>query len=153
MGITYKMGRLDGTTKKDITEITYNFVNHVEGEKRTIKMHELSEEWQAVMKELKREDDNCEQRERRRRRIAMTYAHNQDFITTAEYDAVEHREWKDNLAKAISKLSPEQKRLIQQIYYMDVPAVDIAEHEGVSKSAITHRKNKVLETLKKDLAA
>lgn len=57
----------------------------------------------------------------------------------------------EELRMAMEKLKPKQKELVRKIFYEDMKQVDIAEAEGVSRSAVTQRLNTILARLKKTL--
>lgn len=63
-------------------------------------------------------------------------------------DAAEHE---DKLKVAIETLQPQQKALIQKVFYENRTNVDIAAEEGVSEAAIRNRLKKIYANLAKKI--
>lgn len=55
----------------------------------------------------------------------------------------------ERLHKAINMLEPQQKWLIEQVYFEDRKQVDIAKELGITKMAVTNRLKKIFVKLKK----
>lgn len=127
--------------------INYKFAN---GETTEI---EVSEEWGAFVLNLDRLDYNSDQRETRRH--CSLEAFNLDdayFPSDVDVeDEVIRNESREILESAIARLLPEQQRLIREIYFDGIPAIEIARREGVYKSAISNRLSRALKSLKKIL--
>jgi RNA polymerase sigma-70 factor (ECF subfamily) len=129
-------------------KLTYTFAT---GEKSEI---EVTEEWAAVIMEFDRIDYNSNQRETRRHCSLDRYnlddsllpsdADVEGDVICAERDATLHA--------AIAKLLPEQQRLLNAYYFNDVPLVEIAKRESVTKQAISNRLARAEAALKKILA-
>ena len=59
----------------------------------------------------------------------------------------------EQLHKAIMRLLPEQQELIIAIHFHQIPATEIAKRDGVSKSAISHRLERIYKKLREELTA
>lgn len=68
------------------------------------------------------------------------------------YKTFDRKETNKNLYNALDKLLPQQKRLIQKVYYHNMSIAQIARDEGVSETAIRNRLNKIYKKLKKILS-
>ena len=68
------------------------------------------------------------------------------------YKTFNRKETNKNLYNALDKLLPQQKRLIQKVYYHNMSIAQIARDEGVSETAIRNRLNKIYKKLKKFLS-
>ncbi len=62
------------------------------------------------------------------------------------------KEDEERVRIAISKLTEKEQELVTLVYYERVPIVQIAEEQGVHKSAISHRLQRIKEKLKKLLS-
>lgn len=94
----------------------------------------------------------------------QTYNHNRHNIPLSSFD-YEGEDFADKNADpsekvikcedeervriAISKLTEKQQELVTLVYYERVPIVQIAEEQGVDKSAISHRLERIKDKLKK----
>jgi RNA polymerase sigma factor (sigma-70 family) len=65
--------------------------------------------------------------------------------------AVEEQEMTRDLYKALMELLPQQRELIQKIFYEGMSIAQIARDDGVSESAIRDRINRIYKKLKKYL--
>ena len=66
-------------------------------------------------------------------------------------DADEHEDKLKKLKAAIGTLQPQQKVLIQKVFYQNRTNVDIAAEEGVSETAIRNRLKKIYANLAKKI--
>ncbi|MBU4541786.1 MAG: sigma-70 family RNA polymerase sigma factor [Firmicutes bacterium] len=66
-------------------------------------------------------------------------------------DANEHEERLAKLRSAIETLQPQQKALIQKVFYEGRTYVDIAAEEGVTEAAIRNRLKKIFNNLRKKI--
>ncbi|WP_296560459.1 sigma-70 family RNA polymerase sigma factor [uncultured Acetobacterium sp.] len=66
-------------------------------------------------------------------------------------DAGEHEDRLAKLRSAIETLLPQQKALIQKVFYEGRTNVDIAAEEGVSEAAIRNRLKKIFNNLRKKI--
>ena len=67
------------------------------------------------------------------------------------HSAVEEHEIKTALYKALDQLLPQQKELIQKVFFEGRTMTDIAREEGVTINAVQNRLNKIHERLRKAL--
>jgi len=58
---------------------------------------------------------------------------------------------KEAVRKAIQALEPQQQELVMDIYFRGLSMADVARRDGVHKSSVTKRMNRVLEQLSKKL--
>ena len=72
--------------------------------------------------------------------------------TDADMTDLDGEDYTD-LYRAIEKLRPQQRELIQKVFWDDMRQVDVARAEGVSESAIAQRMAAVVSRLKKLLNA
>jgi RNA polymerase sigma factor (sigma-70 family) len=61
------------------------------------------------------------------------------------------RETREALRQALGKLLPQQRKLLQKIYFEDKSISEIAREEGVYESAISNRLSKALKRIRKFL--
>lgn len=61
------------------------------------------------------------------------------------------REELARLLRAMEALSPDQRELVRRVYFENQRIVDIAREQGVDKSAISHRLERIYKKLKKHL--
>nr|WP_288829803.1 sigma-70 family RNA polymerase sigma factor [uncultured Clostridium sp.] len=66
-------------------------------------------------------------------------------------DAAEHEDKMKKLKAAIETLQPQQKSLIQSVFYENRTNVDIAAEEGVSEAAVRNRLKKIYANLAKKI--
>jgi len=112
---------------------------------------EVSEEWGAFVLDLDRLDYNNKQRETRRHCSLEALNLDDAYLPSdvnVEADVIRNERYK-NLEAAIAQLSPDHQRLIREICFEGIPAVEIARREGVYKTAISNRLNRALKNLKK----
>ena len=128
--------------REDKSEMTHIVYHYVTGE--SVKV-EIAEELRPVLTELKRLEDNCTQRENRRRKASLRSV--QNYISSIAED-VERREQNDEFMQAFHRLLPEQQKLLWQIFFLEIPEKEIARREGVDKSAISHRLKRARAKLK-----
>ena len=62
---------------------------------------------------------------------------------------IEKQETNKTLKDALDKLLPQQRELIQKVFVEGVSVSDIAREQGVDKSAISHRLNRIYQQLQK----
>ena len=72
-------------------------------------------------------------------------------ILIQSIDANEHEERLAKLRSAIETLQPQQKALIQKVFYEGRTCVDIAAEECVSEAAIRNRLKKIFNKLRKKI--
>jgi len=114
---------------------------------------EIDDDWNNVLMELDRQTHNTDQRETRRHVSLDTY-NVDDALIPSGTDIPAENERKESAAilnRAMSRLLPEQQRLVQQIFFEGISSVEIARREGVDKSAISHRLRRAIKKLEKNL--
>lgn len=115
---------------------------------------EVSEEWTNILIDLDRQEYNVNHKETRRH--CSLEAYNLDDNLLASELNVEAEVLKEDkrreLMEAIEKLSPDQRELIQAIFFEGISVSEYARRKGVSQPAVTQRKDTVLKTLKKFLS-
>lgn len=58
---------------------------------------------------------------------------------------------KETLKEAIKSLEPNQIELVLDLYYREIPIVEIAKRDGVNEAAIRNRRKRILKKIKKSL--
>ena len=115
---------------------------------------EIDEHFYEILVSLDREEFNSDRKHSRRNPISLEgveyegewFADGTDLLG----DMIRGEE-SVRLNDALALLTPVQQELVQQIYFDGVPPSEIARHEGVDKSAISHRLDRVHKRLKKYL--
>ena len=117
---------------------------------------EVSDELYAVIEDSRRAERNSDRRESRRH-VSMEYLERKGFQFETEAPDGDplaqllRRERKERLQEIIPLLLPQQRDLIEKIFFEGIEARKIAESEGISKSAISHRLERIYEKLKRFL--
>ncbi len=115
---------------------------------------EVTEEFAAAYAEMERLERLTERKETRRHQsLDKSMEHGFDVADPSEntFEKIEQSERNRQLYQAISHLSPEQQKLLFEVYFEYIPQVEIARREGVSKFAINKRLSRILAKLKKNL--
>lgn len=128
-------------------KITYEFVT---GEVSEV---EVDERLGGMLLDLDRQQYNNDQKETRRHVSLDGMDYEGELFVSAEDTerAVEHREDVARLYSAMEALSPSQRELVKKVYFEERKITDIAAEEGVDKSAISHRLERIHKKLKKIL--
>ena len=128
-------------------KITYEFVT---GEVSEV---EVDEHLGGMLLDLDRQQDNNDQKETRRHFSLDGMDYEGELFASAEDTerAVEHREEMARLYSAMEALSPSQRELVKKVYFEERKITDIAREEGVDKSAVSHRLERIHKKLKKIL--
>ena len=128
-------------------KITYEFVT---GEVSGV---EVDERLGGMLLDLDRQQENNDQKETRRHVSLDGMDYEGELFASAEdtEGAVEHREDMARLYSAMEALSPSQRELVKKVYFEERKITDIAREEGVDKSAISHRLERIHKKLKKIL--
>ncbi len=128
-------------------KITYEFVT---GEVSGV---EVDERLGGMLLDLDRQQENNDQKETRRHFSLNGMDYEGELFASAEDTerAVEHREDMARLYSAMEALSPSQRELVEKVYFEERKITDIAAEEGVDKSAISHRLERIHKKLKKIL--
>lgn len=115
---------------------------------------EVTDELYALHLQLVQEEKRNHWRETRRH-ISLNYLMEMgvDFADVAAdpFAAAVLRENEERIRKAISKLLPEQRELLRQVYFEYIPQTEIAAKQGVTKKAINNRLARILQRLQKFL--
>lgn len=115
---------------------------------------EVTDELYALHLQLVQEEKRNHWRETRRH-ISLYYLleNGVDFADPAAdpFAAAVLREDEERLKQAISKLLPEQRELLRQVYFEYIPQTEIAAKQGVTKKAINNRLSRILQRLQKFL--
>ena len=128
-------------------KITYEFVT---GE---ISEVEVDERLGGMLLDLNRQQENNDRKETRRHFSLDGMDYEGELFASAEDTerAVEHREEMARLYSAMEALSPSQRELVKKVYFEERKITDIAREEGVDKSAVSHRLERIHKKLKKIL--
>ena len=113
---------------------------------------EVMEEFAAEYAELEHKEKFTERKETRRHQsLDKSMEHGWD-IADQSADVVlqaEAEEDKKRLHDAILKLPKEQRRLLEEVYFQDIPQTELAKQDGVTKTAVNNRLARILKKLKK----
>lgn len=129
-----------------ITEIT---VIH-----KTTKTIEISNEMGTVLTRMNQEEHNTTRKETRRHTSFEAYnLSGVRFKATDDNpeDIICHKEEIHALYRAINTLNENQKKLIYRVFWLNESQFDIAREEGVSRTAIHNRLQRIFRKLKKIL--
>ena len=128
-------------------KITYEFVT---GE---ISEVEVDERLGGMLLDLDRQQYNNEQKETRRHVSLNGMDYEGELFVSAEDTAgeAERREDAARLLSAMEALSPAQQELVLKVYFNGRSCASIAAEEGVDKSAISHRLERIYKKLRKIL--
>ena len=128
-------------------KISYGFVT---GEVSEV---EVDESLGGILLDLDRQQENSDQKETRRHFSLNSMDYEGELFASAEDTerAVEHREDMARLYSAMEALSPSQRELVEKVYFEERKITDIAREEGVDKSAVSHRLERIHKKLKKIL--
>ena len=129
-------------------KITYEFVT---GEVSEV---EVDERLGGMLLDLKRQQDNNDQKETRRHFSLNGMDYEGELFASAEdtEGEVVRREDMARLYSAMEALSPSQRELVKKVYFEERKITDIAAEEGVDKSAVSHRLERIHKKLKKFLS-
>lgn len=127
-------------------KITYEFVT---GEVSEV---EVDEHLGGMLLDLKRQQDNNDQKETRRHFSLNGMDYEGELFASAEDTEGEavRREDMARLYSAMEALSPSQRELVQKVYFEERKITDIAREEGVSKQSVHERVERALKKLKKN---
>lgn len=112
---------------------------------------EVTEEFAAMYKELEKSELLTNRKETRRHQSLDKSLDNgydiPDDRVNIEATAILDDKI-EKLYKAIEKLQPQQKWLIEQVFFLGRPKLEIAHELGVNKQAVSNRINRILTSLK-----
>lgn len=127
--------------------VRYEFVN---GEWSEI---EVEDSLGELLVELDRQEYNNDHRETRRH-MSLDGMDYEGALFAALDDPAADLLWKEDatrLRQAMETLSPSQQELVRRVYFENAKVSEIAREEGVDKSAISHRLDRIYRKLKKFL--
>ena len=126
-------------------KIRYEFVN---GEVSEI---EVDESLGELLVDFDRQQYNNDHKETRRHVSLDGMDYEGELFTSAEDTEGEllRREDTARLMEAMKTLSPSQRELVLKVYFNGRSLVSIAAEEGVDKSSISHRLERIHKKLKK----
>lgn len=129
-------------------KITYEFVT---GEVSEV---EVDEHLGGMLLDLDRQQDNNDQKETRRHFSLNGMDYEGELFASAEdtEGEVVRREDMARLYSAMEALSQSQRELVKKVYFDERKITDIAAEEGVDKSAVSHRLERIHKKLKKILS-
>lgn len=128
-------------------KITYEFVT---GE---VSEAEVDERLGGMLLDLDRQQYNNDKKETRRHVSLDGMDYEGELFVSAEdtEGEAERREDMARLYSAMEALSPSQRELVKKVYFEERKITDIAREEGVDKSAVSHRLERIHKKLKKIL--
>ena len=128
-------------------KITYEFVT---GE---VSEAEVDERLGGMLLDLDRQQYNNDKKETRRHVSLDGMDYEGELFVSAEdtEGEAERREDMARLYSAMEALSPSQRELVEKVYFEERKITDIAREEGVDKSAVSHRLERIHKKLKKIL--
>ena len=112
---------------------------------------EVSDDIAEVAIEIERDTYNSNRRETRRHNsIEDMEGQGLQFDDkgVAVATIVEEKETNEALQNALDKLLPQQKELVQKVFFQGMSIAQIARAEGVNEAAIRNRLNKIYKKLK-----
>ena len=128
-------------------KVRYEFVT---GEVSEI---EVEENLGELLVALDRQQYNNDHKETRRHTSLDGMGYEGEFFVS-DADTAGEVEWREDIARlfaAMDRLNPEQRELLLKVYFKGQSCASIAEAEGVDKSAISHRLERIYKKLKKYL--
>ena len=128
-------------------KISYEFVT---GEVSEV---EVDERLGGMLLDLDRQQYNNDQKETRRHVSLDGMDYEGEMFVSAE-DTEREAERREDMARlfsAMEALSPAQRELVEKVYFEERKITDIAREEGVDKSAVSHRLDRIHKKLKKIL--
>ena len=132
----------------ELVKITYRFADgHMEE-------LEVEQEVAETLKELDRQEYNNTQKETRRHTLLSDLEYEDERFAARNADVLEkalRRIDAEALRCALPILTPAQQDLVRRVFFLGERPSEIAEAEGVDKSAITHRLERIYRQLKKTL--
>ena len=128
-------------------KIKYEFVN---GETSEI---EVDDSLGELLVDFERQQYNNDHKETRRHVSLDGMDYEGELFVSAEdtEGETERREDMARLFSAMEVLSPDQRELVEKVYFEERKITDIAAEENVSHVAIIRRLNRIYEKLRKNL--
>ena len=126
-------------------EITEEMITETEGVEPWL--------WLVISKGEERLEYNNNQTESRRHHSYSDQNDKYDTLMTEEdaLDRVLANLEKESVRKAIQALEPQQQELVMDIYFRGLSMADVARRDGVHKSSVTKRMNRIIDQLSKKL--
>ena len=115
---------------------------------------EVDEHFYELLVAMDNEEFNSDRKHSRRYPISLENCEYEGEWFADDTDLLEEiikKEGYIRLREAMKNLTPEQRELIQKVYFDGVPATEIAQAEGVVRSSISHRLERAIKRLKKYL--
>lgn len=135
---------------REITETTTEImVIH-----KTTRTIEISSDMGTIFAQMNHDERNITRKETRRHVSFEAYDLSGDRLESADgnpEDIVCHKEEIHALYRAISTLNENHKKLIYRVFWLNESQYDIAREEGVSRTAIHNRLQKIFKKMKKIL--
>ena len=132
----------------ELVKIMYRFADgHIEE-------LEVAQEVAETLRELDRQEYNNSQKETRRHISISAMEYEDERFAAHDADVLEkalRRIDAENLCRALSMLTSAQRELVRRVFFLGERPSDIAEAEGVDKSAIAHRLERIYRQLEKSL--
>ena len=127
-------------------KISYEFVT---GEISEIEVDDALGE---MLLDFDRQQYNNDQKETRRHVSLDGMGYEGELFASADdtEGAAERREDMARLFSAMKALSPDQRELLEKVYFEERKITDIAREEGVSKQSVHERVGRALKKLKKN---
>lgn len=121
-----------------------------------------TEEQEELIKELNRDFEREDKREKtaRARCISLDYMFESEGFEPADntpsgeeayIEKADKELFNARLHKAIDSLTPRQKEMVIMVYFQGKSQDEVAEHYGITKSAVSHAMERIYATLKKYL--
>ena len=132
----------------ELIKITYRFADG------RVEELEVEQEVAETLKELDRQEYNNTQKETRRHTSLSAVEYEDERFAAYNADVLEktlHRMDAEALCRALPMLTPAQQDLVRRVFFLGERPSDIAKAEGIDKSAITHRLERIYRQLKKSL--
>lgn len=115
---------------------------------------EMPETIGKVLTGIDKEAQNSDRRETRRHHSLDALAELGVQLAAASEeptDLVEARETREALRKALNKLAPQQRQLLQKLYFEGKTIAEIAREEGVAPQSVHDRLSRIYNRLRKIL--
>ena len=118
----------------------------------TTKTVEVSDEFYSLYQDLVKTDELSDRKQTRRTQSLEQSLDNGWDIADPQADVeilFDKNESNEKLYKAISTLTAQQQDLIKKVFFDRIPQVEIAEQQGLTKTALNNRLTRILRKLKK----
>lgn len=121
-----------------------------------------TDEQEALIKELNRDFEREDKREKtaRARCVSLDYLYESEGYEVADstpsgeqayIEKAEKELFNARLHKAIDSLTARQKEMVIMVYFQGKSQDEVAEHYGITKSAVSHAMERIYASLKKYL--